>query len=114
MKKLTLDQTWKLCMSMWRWIAKQKREGSRLTVEQLKNQWLIAHGYGGKGIRDNCFFCEYMASHSTMPCEKGCPGTRIDKKFWCLDLSYHFLDNPIAFYNKLVSLNRKRLAKKDL
>ncbi len=112
MKRLTLGQTWKLCLSMWGWIAKQVREGSRLTVEQLKNQWLIAHGYGDLGIRDNCFFCEYMVSRPIKSCEKGCPGTRIDKKFWCMDHSYHFLDNPIGFLNKLVSLNRKRLAKR--
>jgi hypothetical protein len=32
----------------------------------------------------------------------------VDDDFECEDTEYDFADHPIAFYNKLVSLDRKR------
>ena len=118
MKKLTLDETWRLCLSMWRWIAKQKREGSRKRTDVLKREWLRLHKIPTDAQPNNaCYFCEYNNEHNrggNQDTDTGCtcPGNRIDKKFDCCHSEYHFYKHPIAFYNKLVSLNRKRLAKK--
>ncbi|KKK82643.1 hypothetical protein LCGC14_2801350 [marine sediment metagenome] len=109
MKKLTLDETWRLCLSMWKWIAKQKREGSKKTPVQLKYQWMSAHGLEEK-INADCFFCNYITANKK--CDIYCPGVKIDKDFNCATSGCHWYHDPIAFYNKLVSLNRKRLAKK--
>lgn len=111
MKKLTLDETWRLCLSMWRWIAKQKRNNSRKNVGVLKFLWLREHGYGEANLDCNCFFCEYIEQRRLM-CRNHCPGAKVDKKFKCDNLAYDFDRSPIAFYNKLFSLNRKRLAKR--
>lgn len=112
MKKLTLDQTWKLCLSMWRWIAKQIRQGSFLSVRLLKRIWLENHGYYDKEISENCFFCEYSERHKFKDCD-GCPGIKVDIEFGCGKSEYDWFSNPIAFYNKLRALNRRRMAKKN-
>lgn len=111
MKKLTLDQTWKLCLSMWRWIVRQIRQNSALNVNVLKQQWLDEHGYDSADIRDDCFFCAYIEVRNSKGCEK-CPGKKVDKGFDCRNFKYSWFSVPIAFYNKLVSLNRKRMKKK--
>ncbi len=120
MKKLTLDETWRLCLSMWRWVAKQIRGGSRKCIDNLKIQWLEAHRYelneeDDEYIKLNCFFCEYeeqqLMKGERSSCDY-CPGKMIDKSFSCVGSGYSWSGTPIAFYNKLVSLNRKRLAKK--
>lgn len=110
LRKLSLEETWKLCMSMWRWIAKQWRAGRR-DVDALKREWLEKHGYKGIKIYNDCFFCQYVAKLKELSCSF-CPGRKIDIIFNCNRVEYNFKCNPIAFYNKLVSLNRKRLAKR--
>ncbi|MHC4397755.1 MAG: hypothetical protein ACYS1A_19090 [Planctomycetota bacterium] len=114
MKRLTLDETWKKCLSMWRWIAKQKRKGCATPVWWLKTQWMEEHGYEDEEIEENCFFCDY-ANHRQEDCEEdcdSCPARMVEKDFNCQDEVHHWARNPIVFYNKLVLLNRKRLAKK--
>lgn len=119
MKRLTLGETWRLCLSMWRWIAKQKRDGSRKSIDNLKIQWLKAHRYELDENEEymilNCFFCEYD-EQQLKEGEKGnckyCPGKKVDERFGCTVSRYCWSSKLIAFYNKLVSLNRKRLAKK--
>jgi len=93
---------------MWRWIAKQKRQGSQQNVNELKAEWLANHGY--EGVCDNCFFCEYTISRN-VSCPNRCPGGKVDKEFDCGEESYNWFTKPIAFYNKLCALNRKRKAK---
>jgi hypothetical protein len=124
-KRMTLDETWKNCLSMWRWIAKQikNRKGfngfslvrKQAIVERLKAEWIESHGFSG--IRHNCFFCEYDW-HRDDRCTF-CPAEKIEKGFHCHQagflspvLPHSFAYRPIAFYNKLVSLNRKRLKAK--
>ncbi len=102
MKKLTLDETWRLCLSMWRWIAKQKKEGVGTNVDNLKHEWLAKHY--PRYVQNNCFFCGYAAVF----CPK-CPGRLVDESFLCDNTEYSYFGKPIKFYNKLVSLNRKRL-----
>lgn len=112
MKRLTLDETWRLCLKMWRWIAKMWREGTKLSVRQLKAQWLLEHGYEDGELDENCFFCEYYISHRGT-CYIACPARKIDSGFLCTThKEYRWDEKPIAFYNKLRSLNRKRLLKK--
>ena len=119
MKKLTLDQTWKLCIDgMWAWIAKERRKSRRLNVMDLKAKWRKKH-FPNKKIKFNCFFCEYNMQHKGSLCSE-CPARKIDSKlgsFWCEEgrggpEGTYWFSRPIAFYNKLVSLNRKRLAKR--
>ena len=102
-KKLTLTETWRLCLSMWRWIAKQVKAGSKLSVNQLKEQWVEKH-WPGKDIQDNCFFCEYSIADGCPTC----PGVLVDERFDCDNEDCHWFHNPIKFNNKLVSLNKKR------
>lgn len=113
MKRLTLNETWKLCLAMWKWIAGQaKKEGEEgIDIEGLKDQWLKKHGYDKGDISDACFFCEYHRQHPTKGTSCNCPATKIDKEFNCMEFGYCYCCHPIAFYNKLVSLNRKRRKK---
>ena len=108
MKRLTLDETWTLCMKMWRWIAKQKRNSSRLQIGRLKWVWVSSH------TKDHplasCYFCEYVVRRG-LGCN-ACPGRKIDTDFYCKDNDYHFSSKPLAFYAKLQELNKKRKAKK--
>lgn len=63
MKKMTLDETWKLCMAQWSWLIKQLQQTNTLSVESLKVEWLKKHKH--KEVWNNCFFCEYsFASHN--------------------------------------------------
>lgn len=102
-KKQKLDECWKNCLSMWRWIAKEVKAGTDADVGDLKVGWLARHGFSN--ISDNCFFCDYGRTYSE------CPGKLVDKDFNCEDEDYDYWEEPIAFYNKLVSLNRKRKAR---
>jgi len=116
---MNLNKTWKLCLSMWRWIAEERRKGNTLNVEMLKAKWLRKHGFAKDSIFNDCFFCQYSETHDARvegDCAgcTTCPGTRVDRTFDCQDQDngYHFYREPIAFYNKLRALNRKRTAKK--
>ncbi len=113
MKKLTLDETWRFCMSLWRWVAKEVRiRGWELgLVEELKEEWLDKKGFPFGEVDSNCFFCAYKKNRGYSDCRL-CPGRKIDKDFDCFHIDYDFAEEPIKFYNNLVSLNRKRLAKK--
>ena len=119
MKKLTLDQTWKLCVDgMWKWIAKQRRKDNSLDVSELKVEWRRKH-FPNEFVKHACFFCEYNQQQGGNRCSE-CPARKIDSKlgeFWCEkgmgeSKGLYWLDRPVLFYNKLVFLNRKRLAKR--
>lgn len=113
-RKLTLDETWKYCLAMWKWIAKQGRAGCD-DIYALKYDWVKAHGFGDWVLCANCFFCEYaekIAIESDIPFCSNCPGQKVDCHFRCRGTDYEYAKHPIEFYNKLVSLNRKRLAKR--
>ena len=120
MKKLTLDETWRLCLSMWRWIIKKLRINPELDIEELKDEWLEKH-YPQIDLMSSCFFCEYDYQRRLKSKAKRfwdcpfCPMRIVDKSlkaFCCLNTDFWYEKKPIAFYNKLVSLNRKRLAKR--
>ena len=117
MKKLNLDETWRLCMSMWRHVKRRIQSGDKETVESLKASWATKHGYH---LDSDCFFCDYvdLRSDPLMDYSAGCklcPARKIDPEFHCKNLTYHYRLKPIKFYNKLRSLYRlylKRLKAK--
>lgn len=109
MKKLTLDETWDLCLKMFKWISRQQGD-----VGELKSQWLRKHGFVPASIDSNCFFCEYHHTHKRKDWGKcNCPARKIDKDFDCKSAKYDYTTKPRAFYKKLVALNKIRLAKKS-
>ncbi len=120
MKRLTLDETWVLCLKMWKWIAMKVRAaikaGKTWNVNTLKKEWLEKHGF--EDIVDDCFFCDFYdkrrKSDSGLGClESGlCPGRKVDDLFDCATTDYHYCNKPIAFYKKLCELYKLRLAKK--
>jgi len=131
MKRLTLDETWKHCLSMWRWIARQIRKygikkfdqlnnlDKTDFVDRLKGRWLCRHGFAEYGLQNDCFFCAYAHRHwGYSPICGECPATLIQPSFHCNDdedvecFKHSYCIHPIGFYNKLVSLNRKRLKQK--
>jgi len=109
MKKRTLNQTWTLCLRMWRSISKAKMANPRLWVSALKRRWL--HDNGFKNLKGDCFFCEFKKEKRGC---FGCPGKLVDTDtgFNCCTGSYHYRYKPVAFYKELLRLNRIRKAKK--
>ena len=105
---MTLEETWRLCLSMWRWIAKEKRAGNKREVESLKMEWLDNHGYDEDGLWCDCFFCDYAYYRKEDMCGS-CPVRMVDKNFDCHKEDYNYEKKPVKFYNKLVALNKKRL-----
>ena len=103
MKKRTLNQTWVLCLRLYKWVAKMKAKGSRKQVCVLKNQWFYENLLDVK-IESNCFFCDFCKF-----CD-GCPGKLVDSDFNCENEDYSYNDKPIAFYKELLRLNRIRKA----
>lgn len=103
--KLTLERTWTECLRLWKWVKEQIEAGSKKTVWELKEEWMKRNNYSDIA-QCNCFFCHYDARNE-MNCDF-CPGRLVDKTFDCENKSYAWHDKPIAFYKKLLELNRKR------
>jgi hypothetical protein len=109
MKKRTLNQTWTLCLRMWRWVAKKwAKESSPRKVIRLKRQWLHNNGFE-EAIMANCFFCDFQEAIGG--CTQ-CPGKLVDSSFSCCSKVYGYEYKPIEFYKELLRLNRIRKAKK--
>ncbi len=115
MKRLNLDQTWVLCLKMWKWIAKEVKAGKTRDVDGLKKEWLQKHGFRDILAHD-CFFCQYSNSRTKDMSCRLCPAKKTaGKEYHCNDpdaLFPCFSTHPIAFYKKLLALNKIRLAKK--
>ena len=99
---------------MWRSVAKKVKGGSRSSPGTLKKEWLDKHPKFGRPIH-LCFFCEYDSDSGKRQCSK-CPAVLVSAEFgkygceqW--GCGYHWIYEPIAFYNKLRALNRKRTKK---
>ena len=108
MTKWTLNQTWKYCLKMWKWIAEQVQKNNVWYIEELKQQWLQEHKFS-KNLCNNCFFCDYNEQDDC----SGCPGKLVTKSFDCCNHAYHFVHSPIKFYKKLLQLDKKRRHKND-
>lgn len=104
MKKRTLNQTWILCLRMWRWVAGQKG-----VISDLKIQWFSDNGF--EYIALDCFFCDYTLNKKSGGC-KACPGRLVDPTFSCTTKKYNYEYNSGAFYKELLRLNRIRKGKK--
>lgn len=116
MMKLTLAKTWQLCLRMWKWIAKEMEKDNKLSIWNLKDQWLEEHKFQLIDIVHSCFFCEYNTQQGGEPCDcqkdtacSLCPGKLVSKSFKCNRKTYSYSKKPIQFYKKLVELNNKRL-----
>ena len=126
MKKLTLNQTWVLCLRMWKWIASVWKKGD--DVNDLKREWLTKNGYKANGIFiwNDCFFCEWAVlqrpSKKDYPKDekhfvkgsgcRNCPGRKINRRFNCDCAKYDYRYNPVSFYAEILRLNRIRKGKK--
>lgn len=109
MKKLTLDQTWVLCLRMWKWIAKVRK--SWQSVNELKKEWRRKHGFSVSHLSSgNCFFCNSAGYKNFDYCVQ-CPGRKVDKDFDCMHNEYSYDKNPKAFYAELLRLNKIRKGK---
>lgn len=108
MKKRTLNQTWMLCLRMWRWVAKVWYPNGP-AVSQLKMRWLSENGFGGVSIASDCFFCHFQKDIGAC---KQCPGVLINPSFSCYDARYSHKTSPVKFYKELLRLNRIRKVKK--
>lgn len=112
MKKRTLNQTWILCLRMWRWIAKvwQTPRYRRYDVIALKEIWTEKNGF--YRVQAACFFCDYDYKKTDVPNCEDCPGALIDPDFNCTEHNYNYGTKPVEFYKELLRLNRIRKAKK--
>ncbi len=109
MEKLNLDETWRLCLKMWKWVVKQRRSGRKDNIDSLKEEWCDENHY--QEIILSCFFCEYDKRYGNQ-CFS-CPARRIEKDFKCHGaVAIHYFFNPEEFYKNLLRLNKIRLAKK--
>ncbi len=106
MKRLTLNETWVLCLRKWKWVAEEWEKGRR-DIENLKAEWLREHGFGDELVDNDCFFCEYDSQHDD-DC-KSCPAILVSRNFSCTNVTYIWCYKPTTFYNKLLSMNKKRL-----
>ena len=117
-KKMTLAQTWKNCLRMWKWVVKEYDKKDKDwkvwgSGQDLKIDWIDEHPEYDY-LADYCFFCEWSVKHRVDGeyfCSN-CPGRMVNKKFDCLDDSYHYSRKPKKFYKKLLQLDEKRRSKR--
>ena len=101
-----LDKCWRNQMSLSRWLAQHKEQYR--SCYAAKSAWLRKRGYSIYELENECFFCDYNRSHTRLGCVV-CPGILVDETFSCMNDDYNYATEPKKFYNKLRSLNRKRL-----
>lgn len=106
-----LDRSWKNCLRMWKWISENLPDGfseasiamREYVVAVLKREWLRKNHFT-KLLPSNCFFCAYDRKHGD-ECDS-CPARLVKAGFHCTDVFYCYSINPIAFYERLVMLNK--------
>lgn len=104
---MTLNQTWKNCLRMWKWIDKTWKPG--MNVLNLKREWLKKWMPDLDLICD-CFFCKYQVDEANPGGYKcsSCPGRLVSSRFHCCNITYVYRDKPKKFYQKLLQLDVKR------
>jgi len=111
MKKLTLNQTWRKCLKMWKWIVEHLDEDK--SVCDLKTDYLLLKTR--ESPTNDCYFCEWLGQNVygdvDEPCASFCPGVLVNSRFNCCAKTYHYEYKPRAFYRKLLELDKKRKAK---
>lgn len=108
MKKLTLEDAWWYCLDQWDFMKELGYED----VGETKRLYLEKHGL--ERVRGNCFFCEYDIQNNDREDCSQCPATMVDEIFCCNDAGYNFYDDPAEFHKRIISLNKRRLAKCNL
>lgn len=104
-KGMRVATVWKLCLEMWDWIEEQIRNGTELTIQQLKYAWTSKHGYK---LSHDCFFCDYDENY-TKTCS-ACPARTIVPGFHCRRFGMcDWKENPRGFHAMLHDMNNKRL-----
>ena len=106
MKKLTLDETWRLCLEMWEWVVEHYDRSRVCHVEELKENWLLEHGFSG--IAHDCFFCEYQKRHGDPGSCNGCPGRDVQVRWHCSNYPASWCEKPATFIAKLKRMNKLR------
>lgn len=106
MAKYTLDETWKHCLQLWKWIAGKIKATPDLDIIDLKGEWFEEHDFDN--ICDDCFFCDYTIENPDGDGCEICPGRLVDPEFNCENPEYHYCRLPIKFYEKLLELDKKR------
>ncbi len=113
-KKYSLNQIWKLCIKMWKYVVEQNKR-----VISAKEDWLKNNDFELFDVDSDCFFCEWTKQMiDKIPddydvdnrCQL-CPGRLVDKKFDCCGSKYHYLRHPRKFLKKVLVLNKKRRSK---
>ncbi len=103
---MTLDETWALCLEMWKWIMENHKEFGDVMI--LKEKWFADNEDAIEvgAIEADCFFCEYNVSQrgSDEGCEC-CPGKLIDDYFSCSDPNYSYFKKPKEFYAHILELH---------
>lgn len=99
-KELTLDEIWKECLEMWKWISENYEETGE-NVDRLKLRYMDDNERLGH-VPASCFFCLYATL-----CEN-CPGALVDPSFKCKNSEYHYQLKPKKFYQELLRLNAIR------
>ena len=100
--KLTIDEAWKYCLEMWKWISENANSESYVGV--LKVEWLEEHAPQFENMYCNCFFCEYNdQTCSDLSCAN-CPGRVYgsDTVLWCARNDIHYKHKPKEFYAELL------------
>jgi len=112
MKEYTLDETWNNCLAMWKHISRRMLKPGR-DVNDEKRRWCKIHGF--ENLFLGCFFCDYTDRKRRLgrPLCSNCPGYLVDKSFNCMNLHYHYILKPRAFYQELKRLNKIRLERKE-
>lgn len=106
---MTLNQTWKNCLQMWKWIDRVWEPGIGVTA--LKKQWMRMH-LPTISVTFDCFFCDYDEVRGEKQRCVICPGRLVSNRFRCeAYTSYHWRDKPKQFYKKLLQLDAKRTQK---
>ena len=119
--ELTLEETWQLCIKMWKWIVAEWEKLEERPVEEVeiwvngkKSLWLESNGYGDVDIDSDCFFCEWVKKHTTdkirnCVSDKLCPGCMVDKNFSCYKAGWD--SDPPRFLKEIMRLDKIRKAR---
>ena len=110
---MTIDEIWEYCLAMWKWIAEQynPEQYEAANVHTLKSDWLEKYGPDYYIVGD-CFFCHWNNKKGNGCSCKCCPGKDVDRSFVCNDPRWDYFSKPKEFYEKLLEMNKKRLAQK--
>jgi hypothetical protein len=104
-RKLPLDSIWKYQLQMSKYVTEMKKKEPHRCVPAIKLQWVRKSKFDQDRFLSKCFFCTFALLDGTCA---DCPGALVDSEFLCSNDEYHYSTKPAEFYEKLLSLNKKR------